>query len=118
MYQGEDGIWHLAFRVANMRQHQVGMAAMIWGWSRGHGLAALTGEACKRELTCPHAACVLPPFPRVQVLQPEVRMLLLRRTAAHPFTSVHWEFVYSELKTEVRLMMHYCRLCAGRTQGA
>lgn len=37
-----------------------------------------------------------------QVLQPEVRMLMLRRSAVHPFSSVHSEFIYSELKSEVR----------------
>lgn len=40
-----------------------------------------------------------------QVLQPEVRMLLLRRQAAHAFSSCHWEFVYSELPAEVRVCM-------------
>ncbi|PRW33237.1 inward rectifier potassium channel 2-like isoform X7 isoform B [Chlorella sorokiniana] len=61
MYQGDDGLWRLAFRVANLRQHQV-----------------------------------LQP----EVLQPEVRMLMLRRSTVHPFSSVHSEFIYSELKTE------------------
>jgi hypothetical protein len=46
------------------------------------------------------------------VLQPEVRMLLLRRQQAHPFSSGGWEFVYSELPAQVGAALHCaCYAC-------
>lgn len=66
MYRGQDGLWRLAFRVANMRQHQVRAAAEgadPWGWS---GLcSALPSAPAHRAPTPPcrrprPAACLVP----------------------------------------------------------